>query len=190
MNWRAFSVSSVIVLAACLLAFPGCLQLAWETMQDTTYYAPAYTEAKFRSIREEMLESDVIRVLGNPLKTEKATEYIEWIYGPSYLRIADDGGLFVSSSDPLAYTVVMADGRGTITSISGRYLDCNEHAFVGHSLAEMAAKFGKPLKVLQQPSRSMLTYSGTKVDGSYYIRKIGIDAEGKVNSIVATFYQD
>jgi hypothetical protein len=164
--------------------------VAWEALQDTSYYAPDYTEAKFRSIREGMLEAEVIRVLGDPLKVEKATEYIEWIYGPSHLRISDNGGLYVNSSDPLNYTIVMADGTGKITHITGNYLKYNGQRLAGRTLAEMEAQFGKPLRVIRQPSQKYLIYSGTEVDGSYHIRNVGIDAAGRVNSIVARFYQD
>jgi hypothetical protein len=189
---RFYTKSLLIAITgiALLLSIPSCLRVAWEWLEDTSYYAPGYTEAKFNSIREGMLEAEVIRVLGKPLKVMKATECTEWIYGPSNLGVSDDGGLYVSSSDPANYTIVMADGMGTITSVRGTYLKYNGQALAGRPLAEMESRFGKPRKVIRQPAQKYLVYSGSKVDGSYQIRNVGLDAADRVSCIVARFYQD
>lgn len=190
MRFRTRSLLIAIAGIAILLSVPSCFQAAWEWLEDSTDYAPGYTEARFKSIRDGMLEAEVRRVLGAPLRVVKATEYTEWIYGPSNLGVSEDGGLYVSSSNPANYTIVMADGTGTITSITGSYLQYHGQALVGRPLAEMEARFGKPLRVIRQPAQKILVYSGSKVDGSYYIRNVGFDATGRVNSIVARFYQD
>ena len=59
-------VGSLLSVARCLL----CLE-------DSTYNAEGYSEDKFMSIRHGMQESDVVRILGAPLKVDEATEYVE-----------------------------------------------------------------------------------------------------------------
>ena len=79
----------LIVGVALAFSVPSCLI----ALEDSTQYAAGFRESKFRTIRLGMSEADVIRTLGQPLETKPATQYIEWIYGPPGLRIADDGGL-------------------------------------------------------------------------------------------------
>jgi hypothetical protein len=70
------------------------------------------------------------------------------------------------------------------------YLKHDGQPLVGRRLAEMEARFGKPLRVIEQPSQKYCIYLSTKVDGSSYIRNVGIDTTGRVNGIVARFYRD
>ena len=124
-----------VVSAISLVAIPLFLAGGY-FLQDTTNYAPGYSEQKFTSIRIGMNEKDVIGVLGKPLRTSGNRPYHEWIYGPPRLQISDDGGLYVSSSDPGPYTYVMADGVGKITSLCGTYLKTDAGTFVGKTLHE------------------------------------------------------
>ena len=78
----------------------------------------------------------------------------------------------------------MADGAGKITLVSGTYLNINLSSMVGRSLSELEASYGRPLKIIAQPSQKYFIHSGTKVDGSYYIRNVGLDKTGCVNSLV------
>jgi hypothetical protein len=142
-----------------------------------------------------MLETDVIDILGQPLKVENPTESIEWVYGPSELRVSDHIEPYtlqepVRSGDPRSYTIFIADPAGTITFASGGYLGVNEWSLVGRDLSEIESRFGKPRTVLRETARRYLIYSDTTNDGSYKVRKIGIDEAGRVNNIVAGWYQD
>jgi hypothetical protein len=40
-------------------------------------------------------KADVIRLLGEPVETKAASDYAEWISGPSGLRFSDDGCMYV-----------------------------------------------------------------------------------------------
>jgi hypothetical protein len=59
---RGMMISVAVV--GSLLSVPSCL-VRWT---DTTYYAKGYSDQKFLSIPHGMQESDVIRILGEPLK--------------------------------------------------------------------------------------------------------------------------
>jgi hypothetical protein len=142
-----------------------------------------------------MQESGVIRILGEPLKVENPTEFIEWIYGTSDLPVSEHVEPYtlqepVRSGDPRSYTVLIADSTGRVIFASGGYLKVSGQSLEGRDLAEIQSRFGKPLKVLRETARRYLIYSGTTNDGSYKVRKIGIDEAEKVNNIVAGWYQD
>ena len=190
------AVAATALATALVMAVPTLLRLAFEAIQDTTRYAPGYTEAGFQSIRPGMPESEVRRLLGEPLSIRAAREYIEWVYGPSNLEVAEDGGLSwdVPSGTPVntgtGYTAVMADRNGVINSTSGGFLTSFGDPSACKTLGEIEARFGKPKKEIVQPSSRFLIYSGTEVSGSYYIRSVGLDASGRVNKVVAGFYQD
>ena len=186
---RAMMISVAVV--ASLLTIPTCVH--W--FEDSTYYANGYSDGNFMSIRHGMQESDVIRILGEPLKVEEVTEYIEWIYGPSHLRVSDHVEPYtlqepVRSADPSSYTVLIADLNGKITFASGGYLKVNEQFLVGTDLASMESRFGNPLRILCETARRYLVYSDTIDHGSYNVRKIGIDEMKRVNNIVMGWYRD
>ena len=190
------AVAATALATALLIAVPKLLRLAFEAIQDTTRYAPGYSEARFRSIRTGMPEAEVRRLLGDPLAVRAATEYVEWVYGPGNLEVAEDGGLSwdVPSGTPVntgtGYTAVMADRNGVVTSLSGDFLKSSGDPSACKTLNEIEARFGRPKKEIVQPSSRFLIYSGTEVSGSYYIRNVGLDASGRVNKVVAGFYQD
>jgi hypothetical protein len=176
---------------AALLSVPSCL--VW--LEDSTYYAEGYSIDRFMSIRHGMDEAEVRRILGEPLKVEAVTESIEWIYGPSHLRVSDQVLPYtlqdpVRSEEPSSYTILIADAKGEITFNAGSYLGVNDESLVGANLAEMGARFGPPLKVLHETARRYMIYSDTTNSGSYQVRKIGIDHANKVNNIVAGWYWD
>jgi hypothetical protein len=181
----------LVVLTGALFSIPSCLV----RMEDSTYYAKGYSDDKFGSLRPGMKESEVIRILGAPLKVENPTEYIELIYGPSDLRVSDHVEPYtlqepVRSGDPRSYTILIAEPTDRITFASGGYLKVNEQSLVGRDLSEIESRFGKPLKILREAARRYLSYSDTANDGSYKVRKIGIDEANRVNNIVAGWYQD
>src|SRR6476620_11233305 len=107
-----FTVRGIMILVAvmgALFSIPTCL--VW--MEDSTYYAKGYSEGRFRSIRPGMQESEVIRILGEPLNVENPREFIEWIYGPSDLRVSDHVEPYtlqepVRSGDRRSYTILIA----------------------------------------------------------------------------------
>jgi len=176
-----------VAVVGLLLSVPSCL--VW--LEDSTYYAEGYSDGKFMSIRHGMHESDVVRILGEPLKVEEATEYIEWIYGPSHLRVSDHVEPYtlqepVRSGDPSSYTIVIAEPTGKVTFASGGYLRVNEQSLVGSNLAKMESRFGKPLRVIHETAQRYL--SGTAEHGSYNVRKIGIDQAKTVCNAVAGWY--
>jgi hypothetical protein len=185
------AVAVVAVLMGALVSVPRCL--LW--LEDTSYYAPSYSEQKNISIKCGMRASSVLLILGEPLKVEKVTAYTEWIYGPGHLRVSDHAEPYtlqepVRSGDPRDYTILIAEPTGEITFASGGYLRVNEGSLVGRTLSEIESRFGKPLKVIRETARHYLVYSGTTCDGSYYVRKIGIDETNRVNNVVAGWYQD
>jgi hypothetical protein len=182
---------AVVGFMALLLSVPTFLMM----LEDSTYYAPKYSEAKFRSIQSGMLEADVIRILGEPLNFEVAEEYIEWIYGPINLLVSKHAEPYtiqepVRSGDPREYTIVIAEPAGEITFASGSYLKVDTRSLVGRNLSEIGSRFGKPLQEIHERTRRYLVFSGTTNDGSYHVRKVGIDAENRVNNIVAGWYID
>jgi hypothetical protein len=85
---------------------------------------------------------------------------------------------------------LIAEPTGMITFAAGGYLGVNAQSLVGSHLSEMESRFGKPLRVLRETARRYLVYSGTTCDGSYRVRKIGIDEAKTVNNIVKGWYQD
>jgi hypothetical protein len=189
-----FTVRGIMILVAvmgALFSIPSWL--VW--MEDSTYYAKGYSEDRFSSIRLGMQESEVIRILGKPLKVENPTEFIEWIYGPSDLPVSDHVEPYtlqepVRSGDSSSYTILIAEPTGRVTFASGGYLKVNEQSLEGRNLSEIESRFGKPLKILREAARRYLIYSDTTNDGSYKVRKIGIDKANRVNNIVAGWYQD
>jgi hypothetical protein len=140
-----------------------------------------------------MYESEVIRLLGQPLQAQPADPRITWYYGPSTRRVSDDGGLWDASGTfdtGRGYTVITAEQDGRLFQASGGFLRINPNDLLGQDLLDVRKRFGEPRAVREQPSSKYLVYSGTKVSGSYYTRGIGLDAEGRVNSIIAGWYQD
>jgi hypothetical protein len=83
------------------------------------------------------------------------------------------------------YTVIAADKGGRVVQASGGFLGINPNHLVGEDLSDVRKRFGEPRAVRDQPSSKYLVFSGTKVSGSYYTRGIGLDREGRVNSIIA-----
>ena len=182
----------VIAAIAVLLSVPSCFVAVWQTLQDTTYYAAGYSERNFRSIRRGMHESEVIRLLGQPLRANSAVPQTSWYYGPSTLRVSDDGGMWDTTGTfdaGRSYTGITADGAGRVVHVSGGFLAVKPADLVGQTLGDVRKRFGKPHSVRVQRSSKYLTYSGTKVSGSYNWG-IGLDADGRVNRIVAGWYQD
>jgi hypothetical protein len=90
----------------------------------------------------------------------------------------------------LNYTIIKADIAGKVTSVAGGYLPVTGQGLVGSTIAELEARFGKPLAIVSQTSRRCLVYSGTNRDGSYDNRNVGLDKSDRVNNIVARWYQD
>jgi len=192
-HFRVRTLLLAVALIAVLFSVPSVLTMVWQTLQDTTYYSPGYSEWNFRSIRLGMQESEVIRLLGQPLQADSDGPRITWYYGPSTLRVSDDGGMWDTSGtfdNGRDYTVVSADEAGRVVNSSGSFLAVSPGDLVGQLLPDVRKRFGDPRSVRDQPSSKYLVYSGTKVSGSYYTRRIGFDAKGRVNNLVAGWYQD
>jgi len=56
-----------VAIAAMVFSIPSVLTNLWEAVQDTSRYAPGFSERRFQSIKIGMLEDEVIRRLGKPL---------------------------------------------------------------------------------------------------------------------------
>jgi hypothetical protein len=184
---RLRSWLTLVAVAASLLSVPSCLVI----LQDTTDYPPGYRETNFMSIKVGMTEAEVMHKLGKPFSVANAsTKYIKYYYGPDNLRVSDDGGLYNSWGSVLNYTIITADVHGAVQSVSGAYLQAAPDVLIGMSLAEVEHRFGRPLRARSQICDRYLIYSRTLQNGSFHLRKIGLDAAGRVNRIIARWYQD
>jgi hypothetical protein len=171
---------------------PDLLDVAMKA-QDTTVYAPGYSEEKFRSIKLGATEAEVTRLIGEPFRVTRARPQIDWYYGPPTLIVGDDGGLSDSSGTfdtGTGYTVVTARLDGRIMNVHGGYFPSIEKDMIGKSLAVMKKRHGEPLEIRTNPASRFLIYSRTEVSGSYYTRAVGLDDAGKVVSFIAGYYFD
>ncbi len=160
---------------------------------DTTVYSPGFDEQKFRSIEIGMTEIEVHKLIGKPLRETKAKPQIDWYYGPPTLRITDDGGIFDTSgffNAAWGYTIARANPEGKITEILGGYFPEVPKEMVGSDLSEMKRQFGEPIAVRTLRTTRYLVYSGSKSEGSFRTRALGVDKDAKVVEIIAGYYFD
>jgi hypothetical protein len=179
---RRILPGAVIVI---LLSVPFWIGSVWRWLSDTTTYSPGYTEQKMLSLRLGMSEREVIRIMGIPLKDVSDPGRVSWYYGPSTLKIARNG----ATSGP-EYTYVLADANGNIESMAGDYLKARWQDLIGINLEEMRRRYGEPIAILPHDKWRYLAYSESKVDGSYYIRRVWLNRVGQVARIEMTWYQD
>jgi hypothetical protein len=92
----------------------------------------------------------------------------------------------------LGAVVAPADGVDGSSSVhaTGGFLPIDPNDLVGEDLSDVRRRFGDPRAFRDQPSSKYLVYSGTKVSGSYCTRGVGLDAERRVNRIIAGWYHD
>jgi hypothetical protein len=171
-----------LLCVAFLLFFAVCMAARWHT-SDSTTYAPGYSETKFRSIRVGMPREEVTRILGNPLSVDPAPGYVIWIYAPNDYRNPRQQANGPVSIPP--ETTFEADQTGKIISVTGGYLDVNEHEFLGKQLVEVRKRFGNPFEIYSAPNRDYYWYS--KMDGvkGHFVRNIVISTQGFVCDINA-----
>jgi hypothetical protein len=161
------------------------------TRVDTTAYAPGYDEKKFRSIAPGETEVEVHKKIGKPLKETKAKPRIDWYYGPPTLRITDDGGMFDTSgffSAAWGYTIAQASPEGKILDILGGYFPEVPPEMIGRDLSAMKKHYGEPIAIQTLEATRYLVYSGSKSNGSFRTRALGVDKDGKVVEIIAGYY--
>ena len=137
----------MVALLALMLSVPSCLGVIWRSIEDTTHYAEGFSQRKFNLIVPGMREYEVITLLGNALKVDVVKGSTTWYYGPKSLRVSEDGGLYVDSSDPVQYTIVTADDSGTVKSVTGSYLKVDGRTLKGKRLPEVKEQLGEPLTV-------------------------------------------
>ncbi|WP_165068781.1 hypothetical protein [Paludisphaera rhizosphaerae] len=65
-----------------------------------------------------------------------------------------------------------------------------ESVRLGMKRAEVLSRLGPPLKTRREAGSVVLSYSGTRVDSSYWMRIIVIGPDEKVAEVVADWYQD
>jgi hypothetical protein len=101
------------------------------------------SERNFRSIRLGMHESQVIRLLDQPVQTHSAVPQLSWYYRPSTLRVAHDGGLWDTRGtfdSGLGYTAVTADQAGRVVNASGGFLGIKPNDLVGQRLIDVSKR--------------------------------------------------
>jgi hypothetical protein len=158
---------------------------------DTTVYAPKYDEQGFRSIEEGMTEVEVHKLVGKPIREARAKPEIEWYYGPPTLRVTLDGGMFDTSGlfqTAWGYTIVRASPEGKIEDILGGYFPDIPKELIGADLSEMKKRFGEPNAVRTIKATRYLIYSGSKSNGSFRTRAVGLGKDSKVVEVVAGYY--
>jgi hypothetical protein len=175
----------IVAIGAVLFSIPGCVDSVWEALSDTTEYAPGYSEQVFHSIRLGMSEEDVIRIMGQPLEDKSDSGYVNGYYGPASLKVTETGA--VSGAE---CTYVRADAAGKIDATAGSYLKAGWNDLVGLDLIEMRRRYGEPVAIRPHKKWRYLAYSGSRVDGSSYIRRFWLDTSGRVTQIEAHWYQD
>jgi hypothetical protein len=109
---------------------------------EDTIYAAAYSEHRFRQVRNGMDQKHVFELLGPPLKQS-------WVYGSA-------------NSDPLIITAA-PDGR--IQYVSGPATPTTQRIVKGMRLEDVRSVIGQPAKVVW-------AYSTSAHDSSYRIRAI------------------
>ncbi len=176
---------TIVAMAVALFSMPSCARSVWEWLNDTTVYTTGYSEQRFQSIRPGMSEEEVIKLMGKPLEDKSDPGYVNWYYGPSTLNIAENGA--VTGGE---FTYVRASANGKIDATAGGYLKATWDELVGLDLTEMRRRFGEPVATRPHRKWRYLAYSGTKVDGSYHIRRVWLDMAGQVTQIEAHWYQD
>ncbi len=184
MTIRPTTVALVIIFV--LLLLPPSLGFVWMALSDTTVYAPGYSEQVFWTLRPGMSEGDVIRLMGKPLDDGSNEGYVNWYYGPPTLTVGADGAVSASGG----WTYVRADGTGKIDGAAGNYLKDPWEELIGLNLAEMRKRYGDPVAIYRHPTWRYLAYTATRVSGSYFIRRVFLDATGHVIQIEGSWYQD
>ena len=205
-------ILTVLVLAA--LVTLGVFALP--VLISDTQYASGYTESGFDSIRVGDSKDRVLEVLGAPLSTSAATPTISWLYcGEDHSGFRDDGGvsgtftLFtfdadgrvtsvfgqvetVASESLLSRQVTVTIGGGYLglSRAESNVLDGKPSALNGKTQAEIEALHGKPRYREQDLATEYLIYSRSPSSTHYYLRQIGIDADGKVTTKRQYFYWD
>jgi hypothetical protein len=156
-------------------------------MNDTSSYAPDYSESSFRLVEPGMNEARVVALLGAPIKVELNQEEWTYYYAAAGLRVHENGAVV----DPRTKrTVIIADKNGTVIWASGNYLLVDHSALLGRKFFEVNALHGPPQVRRYQPFRRNLIYSETKSGGGYYRRIIALDEACVVRNIVAEFCPD
>ncbi len=180
-----------------------------------TRYAPGYSESKFRALELGITEAEVLSQLGAPLDKRAARPRIDWLYvdGPwpafaregeapghrSYTRVNfDSDGRLVDCWGQLASGV--SAGSATIhpdfPPLRGRNRlgldDRTLQALVaaGTTTEQFAARYGPPTEVYATQAVAWLDYANSPSSTHHHVRRIGIDAEGRVVSKLATVYWD
>ena len=185
------------------------------SMIGETRYAPGYSESKFRALALGTTEAEVLRQLGAPLNKRAATRKLEWLYvdGPwpafaregeapghrSYTGVRfDSDGRLVDGLGQLASG--FSAGSGTVQldlpplrgsnrlGLDDKMLQALLAA--GTTAEQFAARYGPPTEVYSTQALAWLEYSDSPSGTHHHVRRIGLDAEGRVVSKLATVSWD
>lgn len=174
-----------------------------------TEYAAGYSQTAFDSIAIGDSEERVLELLGDPLFEREVEPRIHWLYcGPDHDGYEDDGGMRGT------YTEIQLDDEGRVTRVLGvtesaasggvlatQYTmqigtghlglsKAEQDALIGKTREEVEALHGKPRFTREDLATRHLHYSRSPSSSSYRVRRVGIDATGKVASKDAYYHQD
>lgn len=210
--WIGIPVFLACAIGAVIWIGPiAILRAAYFSFSNDTEYPAGYNEAAFRKIGIGDLEADVIAALGKPFRTRPAEPYLSWVYSPlaqpdfaaegetngqsdyTVFRFENGGGLdsvhgqlFLGRSGN-RYKVAFGNGRNSL-SLTDAAVESLKKA--GAGTAEIESRFGRPVATFEDRTVRWLIYSRSPSSGDYLLRRIGIDADGKVCRIVSKQYVD
>ena len=188
-----FVVTSVLVLAT-LLAI---------SFWPDTAYAPGYSEAAFASIEVGATEDAVLAALGQPLASYEVSPSERWLYCPSDHSgyRSDDGlaGTFTELTFALdgrlerVFGSIQTDDQTMQFGDGANHLGLTNAAIeelIGLDRAAVRARFGEPQYTRVDHTTRVLRYTESPTSTHYFLRKIGIDATGRVARKWSYFYVD
>lgn len=176
--------------------FPIILLFAWvligcDHILEDTQYASGYSEGKFRDVKAGMIESEVGAILGKPIVVTTQSWIEVWSYYRDGVASSNTNRTFrsthISFSVPSAFTEFSFAPSGVVTNIAGDYL---RDASIGLSRETVEAKWGKPQEVFSKPFARVFHFSRASAGGTYRMRQVHFDANGRVISVVAEMYYD
>ena len=184
------SLAAILGLLAAVFAFP--------LLMKDTEYAPGYSESAFREIRIGDSRAEVVSALGPPLKTATAEPWESWLYcdatHPGYYENGGVGGTFTEFTFDQDGKVTTVFGQqearstgilsSTTTAILGKgYLPLapgDDKALVGVDRARIEKLHGKPRFIQKNEATEFLLYTRSPSSTHYEVRKVGLDATGRV----------
>ena len=216
--WIGLGVTLTALVSVCLIVGPlQVLRIVYFSISNDTEYAPGYSSKKFKQVKIGNAESDVLKLLGKPIKERSAVGYTYLLYAPRSVPEFEQTGDFTGSVD---YTMILLDLDGKLTDIYGqKYLgstssgafsniqvtmrlgdgenylgikktDIDALKAANADRAAIEAKYGKPVGEFTSEVTRWLHYSRSPSSSDYLLRRIGLDDSGKVSRILSEQYMD